>query len=120
MRSFYSGILGMAEIRKPAALQARGGAWFRDAGVEVHVGIEEGFVAPVKAHPAFAVSDVAALAARVTASGGAVTWDDSIPGLARFHTRDPAGNRLEFQEDREASDAPAGHTSGRVTPVPAR
>jgi catechol 2,3-dioxygenase-like lactoylglutathione lyase family enzyme len=28
-RAFYGGVLGLAEIVKPAALAARGGVWFR-------------------------------------------------------------------------------------------
>ena len=28
-RAFFAGVLGMAEIEKPPALAARGGAWFR-------------------------------------------------------------------------------------------
>ncbi len=98
MRAFYRDVLGMREIDKPPALRARGGVWFRAGGAEVHVGIVPGFVAPPKAHPAFAVDDVAAVAARVAAAGGSVTWDDAIPGTVRFHTLDPVGNRVELQQ----------------------
>ena len=41
--------------------------------------------------------DLDELAARLDAAGHAVTWgDDEIPGMRRFHTYDPHGNRLEF------------------------
>jgi len=30
------------------------------------------------------------------AAGSTVDFDDAIPGTRRFHTADPAGNRLEF------------------------
>lgn len=99
MRAFYGDVLGMTEIPKPPALRARGGAWFRSGTAEIHIGIEEGFRPPVKAHPGFTVPDVDAVAARIVASGAAITWDDNIPGLRRFHTNDPVGNRLEFQQD---------------------
>ncbi len=98
MRAFYAGVLGMAEIDKPEALRARGGAWFRAGAAEIHVGIEEGFTPARKAHPGIAVADLDALAARVAESGAPVTWDENIPGLRRFHTADPVGNRLEFQQ----------------------
>jgi predicted enzyme related to lactoylglutathione lyase len=98
MREFYAGVIGMNEVDKPEALRARGGAWFRAGVAEIHVGIEEGFAPARKAHPGFAVDDVEALAARVQASGAPVTWDENIPGLRRFHTADPVGNRLEFQQ----------------------
>ena len=98
MRSFYGGVLGMTELEKPERLRRRGGAWFRSGSLEIHVGIEEGFRPARKAHPGIAVDDVEALAARVAASGARVEWDDSIPGVRRFHSTDPVGNRLEFQQ----------------------
>jgi hypothetical protein len=98
MRSFYGTVLGMTELEKPERLRARGGAWFRSGSLEIHVGIEEGFRPARKAHPGIAVDDVDALADRVADSGAPVAWDDSIPGVRRFHTSDPVGNRLEFQQ----------------------
>lgn len=98
MRSFYAGLLGLAELEKPELLRARGGTWFRSGGFEIHVGIEEDFLPARKAHPGVAVDDVEALAERVAATGAPVHWDDSIPGVRRFHTSDPVGNRVEFQQ----------------------
>src|SRR3954469_15114442 len=100
MRAFYVEVLGMDELPKPERLRARGGAWFRAGAAELHVGIEDGFRPARKAHPGFAVADVDALAEAVQAAGLLVTWDDAIPGLRRFHTADPVGNRLEFQQAR--------------------
>ena len=100
MRAFYVGVLGMTEVTKPGRLRARGGAWFRAGTAEIHVGIEDGFVPARKAHPGIAVGDVDELARVVEAAGAPVAWDDNIPGLRRFHTRDPVGNRLEFQQAR--------------------
>jgi hypothetical protein len=37
-RAFYSGLLGIPEIEKPAPLAARGGVWFQDGEVKVHRG----------------------------------------------------------------------------------
>jgi hypothetical protein len=37
-----------------------------------------------------------ALAGRLTAAGYPVTWGDELPGMRRFHSEDPHGNRLEF------------------------
>ena len=98
MRAFYVGVLGMTEVDKPEALRARGGAWFRAGSAELHVGIEEGFAPALKAHPGIAVTDVERLAEAVARAGAPVTWDENIPGLRRFHTTDPVGNRLEFQQ----------------------
>ena len=98
LRAFYVGVLGMTELAKPPALAARGGAWLRDGGAEIHCGVEDGFRPARKAHPGIAVDDVEALAAAVQGAGGEVRWDEQIPGLRRFHTEDPVGNRLEFQQ----------------------
>ena len=38
------------------------------------------------------------MAARIAAHGGEVEWGDGIPGVRRFHSVDPVGNRLEFLE----------------------
>ena len=35
LRDFYTGVLGFAEIGKPPALAARGGAWFRGSVLAV-------------------------------------------------------------------------------------
>ncbi len=94
-RAFYRDALGIAEVAKPPALAARGGCWFRADGVEVHVGVEEGFRPARKAHPAFLVDDVAAVARRTEAAGLPVTWDEDFPGYRRFHTADGHGNRVE-------------------------
>ena len=90
MRAFYGGVLGMREVEKPPALAARGGVWFE----QLHVGVEEGFAPARKAHPAFRVDDLDALAARI----GDVQWDEAIPAVRRFYAHDPFGNRLEFLE----------------------
>jgi catechol 2,3-dioxygenase-like lactoylglutathione lyase family enzyme len=98
MREFYVGALGMTEVDKPELLRARGGAWFRAGSAEIHVGIEDDFRPARKSHPGIAVADVDALARAVEQAGAPVTWDDKISGLRRFHTSDPVGNRLEFQQ----------------------
>jgi catechol 2,3-dioxygenase-like lactoylglutathione lyase family enzyme len=102
-RRFYGVLLGLTEVDKPEPLRARGGVWFRQDGVELHVGVEEGFVPARKAHPAFAVGDVAGVAETVGAAGHPVSWNDAIPGLRRFHTQDAHGNRVEIQ-----AEAPTG------------
>jgi len=99
-RLFYGEALGWRELEKPATLKARGGLWFAVGAHEVHLGVEEEFRAARKAHPAFVVGDLDALANRLTAAGAPVDFDDAIPGLRRFYTADPVGNRIEFLEDK--------------------
>jgi catechol 2,3-dioxygenase-like lactoylglutathione lyase family enzyme len=95
---FYAGILGLEEIPKPPALAGRGGAWFRSGGVEVHLGVEEGFVPARKAHPAFLVDDLAGLEERLRGSGMEPAADVELEGHRRVHVSDPFGNRLELIE----------------------
>ncbi|ONI71700.1 glyoxalase [Kribbella sp. ALI-6-A] len=96
-RAFYRDALGMTEIAKPALLAARGGCWFEQDDAEIHVGVETDFRPARKAHPALAVDDLDALAAKLETLGYPVTWDnDTIPGRRRFHTADGHGNRIEI------------------------
>ncbi|MGW6736757.1 VOC family protein [Streptomyces sp. NPDC055013] len=98
LRAYYAGVLGMTEIPKPPVLAARGGCWFRAGPVQLHLGIETDFRPAKKAHPGLRVTGIEAYAARLAARGGAVTWDDDLPGHRRFYSYDPVGNRLEFLE----------------------
>ncbi len=108
-RRFYGAGLGLPEVAKPPVLAARGGCWFRSGsdgdgsagGVEVHVGVEPGFVAARKAHPAFLLGDhdeLEATAVRLEELGFAVdrTEQDTFPGHRRLHTADGHGNRVEL------------------------
>jgi catechol 2,3-dioxygenase-like lactoylglutathione lyase family enzyme len=91
-RAFYGGLLGLVEVEKPEPLRARGGVWFE----HVHIGVEEDFTPARKAHPALRVHDIDALAERLAAAGQRVDWDESLPGVRRFYTADPWGNRVEL------------------------
>ena len=91
-RHFWCDLLGFAEVPKPELLAKRGGAWFANGPVQVHVGIETPFAAAQKAHPAFRVDDLATLATLLTQSGHPVRWDTEIPGVLRCHANDPFGN----------------------------
>ncbi len=116
-RTFYLGVLGMAEVAKPPALAARGGrgpgSRYRRAGsvrrdgratgrvradsLELHLGVEADFRPAGKAHPGIRVPDLDGLAAHLGARAVTIAWDTSLfPGHRRFHADDPMGNRLEF------------------------
>jgi catechol 2,3-dioxygenase-like lactoylglutathione lyase family enzyme len=95
-RAFYGRLLGLRELPKPPELAARGGVWFALGRQQLHVGVEDDFRPARKAHPAFTCADPDALAATLEASGAPVSWDGAIPGVRRFYTADPFGNRLEI------------------------
>ncbi len=95
-RGFYSLLLGLREIEKPEALKARGGCWFTNGAVNVHIGVDQEFHAAKKAHPAFRVVAIDQFAAHLHSAGHPVTWDRTLPHVRRFFTHDPFGNRLEL------------------------
>jgi catechol 2,3-dioxygenase-like lactoylglutathione lyase family enzyme len=98
-RAFYGGLLGMTELAKPAVLAVRGGCWFASGTAVLHLGVEEPFAPARKAHPALLVDDLDGLFAVLTsARHECVRADGEIPGVRRFHTSDPFGNRVEFQQ----------------------
>ncbi len=97
-RAFYGDVLGLTEIPKPLALAARGGCWFRGHGIELHLGVEADFRPARKAHPGLLVRDIDRWARRLREAGYPVDFDDDFPGMRRFHSEDPHGNRLEFLE----------------------
>jgi catechol 2,3-dioxygenase-like lactoylglutathione lyase family enzyme len=107
-RRFYGDLLGLEELPKPEPLRSRGGVWFRvGEQQQLHVGVEEPFAPARKAHPALRVAagELDALAERLRAAGADVTWDEALPGVRRFYTADPWGNRLELVAAPEARSA---------------
>jgi catechol 2,3-dioxygenase-like lactoylglutathione lyase family enzyme len=98
LREFYGGVLGFQELAKPPVLAARGGCWFRGHGIELHLGVEQDFRPARKAHPGLLVRDLDAWADRLRAAHAPVRFDEDFPGMRRFYSEDPLGNRLEFLE----------------------
>jgi catechol 2,3-dioxygenase-like lactoylglutathione lyase family enzyme len=94
--AFYSGILGIPQVAKPAHLEQRGGCWFEDGAVRVHLGVESDFRPARKAHPAFLVDDLSSMRERLESAGMAIVEDQPLTGYERFYVDDPFGNRLEF------------------------
>jgi catechol 2,3-dioxygenase-like lactoylglutathione lyase family enzyme len=99
-RAFYSGLLGIPEIVKPPALAARGGAWFENGRVKVHLGVDPEFRPARKAHPALLVTDLTRLMETLRGAGHHVRDDEPLDGYFRVFVDDPFGNRLELMERR--------------------
>lgn len=77
------------EVYKPPVLAARGDAWFRSGGVELHLGVEEDLRPARKGHPGVLVDDLDEIARRITASGQPVEWDADFPGVRRVYAPRP-------------------------------
>ena len=100
-RRFYGAVIGLPEVPKPRSLEGRGGVWFGVGAQQLHVGVEEPFSPARKAHPALRLepTELDAVAGRLAAAGAKVAWDDLLPGVRRFYTEDPWGNRVELLAD---------------------
>jgi catechol 2,3-dioxygenase-like lactoylglutathione lyase family enzyme len=98
-RAFYTGILGLLEIPKPAILAVRGGVWFACGHVQVHLSGDADFHPAKKAHPAFCVANLAALLAACEAAQISVQPAENLTGIKqRAFIADPFGNRIELLE----------------------
>lgn len=97
-RAFYTGILGISEIPKPPHLAKRGGVWFEDGALKIHLGVEKDFRPAKKAHPALRVEGLADLLVKLRTAGCEVTDDEPLEGYERAYVSDPFGNRVELLE----------------------
>ena len=97
-RAFYTGVLGLPEVPKPADLAKRGGCWFESGAVKLHLGVEEDFRPAKKAHVALVVDDLDTLIARARAAGCEVMGPEPFQTWRQAYVFDLFGNRLELLE----------------------
>lgn len=97
-RRFYGEVLGLRELPKPEDMRARGGLWFQAGPAQLHLGVEEDMRPSQKMHPALVVTNLEQWSRALVAAG--CEWKEAkeVPGVARGHTRDPFGNRLELMQ----------------------
>jgi catechol 2,3-dioxygenase-like lactoylglutathione lyase family enzyme len=107
-KPFYRDLLGLTEVPKPPAMAVRGGAWYENGPVKVHLGVEEPFHANDKAHVALIVDDVAAVAARAGVAGFVVKHNYDLSTHTRAFLYDPFGNRVEIMRAVDQSPFPTG------------
>jgi catechol 2,3-dioxygenase-like lactoylglutathione lyase family enzyme len=99
-RDFYSGVLGLAEKPKPDHLAKRGGVWFEQEALKIHLGVEQDFKPATKAHPGLLVEGLKELVERCERAGYRVVSDEPLDGYFRVYVTDPFGNRIELMEPR--------------------
>ena len=97
-RAFYSGVLGLPEVLKPADLAKRGGCWFEDGKVKLHLGVEDDFRPAKKAHLALVVEDLDDLLAKARAAGCETIDPEAFQTWRQAYVFDLFGNRLELLE----------------------
>jgi catechol 2,3-dioxygenase-like lactoylglutathione lyase family enzyme len=99
-RAFYEGLLGIPEKAKPPHLAPRGGCWFEDGNVKIHLGVENDFKPARKAHPAFIVDNLQELVGNLEREGYRVVEDIPLEGFDRKYVDDPFGNRIELMQPK--------------------
>jgi catechol 2,3-dioxygenase-like lactoylglutathione lyase family enzyme len=97
-RDFYSRVLEIPEVPKPPELARRGGVWFENQFLKIHLGVETDFRPARKAHLALLVEDLRSLVVRLRENGYVVIDDDALEGFFRVYVSDPFGNRVELME----------------------
>ena len=110
-RAFFGDLLGMEEVPKQGRTVNSGGVWFRTGSLGLHVGISQNFKPAKKAHIALraaSASDLRVLAKALDAKKYPVNWDQRLPGVLRFFTEDPWGNRIELLAASNEGDAVQG------------
>ena len=101
-------MLGLVELPKPPLLAARGGCWFEDGPVKLHLGVEDDFRPARKAHPALLVDGLRAF---VDERDLDVRWSDEIPGTCAATSTTRSATASSSSEDARR---PHGHRwSGR-------
>jgi|ERR1044072_7660443 len=105
-KHFYKNILGLEEIPKPETQKKRGGAWFKQGALELHLSIDDTATdnSTSRRHVCYMVADIRK-AEQFMRDCGVEVFPDNQPveGWLRFYVRDPGGNRLEIaQRDPES------------------
>src|SRR5882757_9485228 len=75
-RIFYGQLLGIPEKPKPPDHAIRGGLWFEDGAVKIHLGLDRDFRSATKAHPGLIVTGLTALLDRLRQAGVDVDAED--------------------------------------------
>jgi catechol 2,3-dioxygenase-like lactoylglutathione lyase family enzyme len=109
-RAFYREVLGLAETPKPSELAKRGGVWFAQGSLRIHLGVDYDFRPAKKAHPALLVSGLEELIQCCEQAGFPVVTDEPLEGYRRVYVADPFGNRIELME-------PVGHSAAAPDPL---
>src|SRR5262245_604182 len=95
-RMFYSGHLGLRELRRPDGVDTCGGIWFDAGGLALHLSVEEERTwVDTQRHFGLGCGNVDGLKARLKAAGVQIEEGPPVP-WKRFFTYDPFGNRIEI------------------------
>ena len=99
-QAFYAGLLGLRRVPKPPDLERRGGCWFENESVKIHLGVDADFrpATPQGSSRPCRGGLGAPRRAPEDAAGAAVRDDEPLAAHARVYVDDPFGNRIELLE----------------------
>ena len=96
-REFYTKILGLREIPKPAELISNGGLWYVAGDIQLHIGVDNE-INKSKGHPAFEVIGLENAREYLVKNKVEIKDEIQIPGQTRFSFFDPFNHRIELLE----------------------
>ena len=96
-RAFFTGLLGMREVPKPANLSPKG-CWFEAGSLSLHIGVDPDFRPARKAHPALLVDNLVEMVRKLEMAGVPFAPGKPLEGYKRGDILDPFGNRIEIME----------------------
>ncbi|MEP7356878.1 MAG: VOC family protein [Anaerolineales bacterium] len=104
-RKFYTEVMGLDEIEKPAAFGKHGGAWYAHGPNQLHLSVlrhpEDNLGS--QRHVCYMVADLARAEQTMRAAGVEIVPDDRpFDQWTRFYVRDPGGNYIEIAQMNEA------------------
>ena len=100
-KRFYSEVMGLEEITKPAAFGKHGGAWYRHGPNQLHLSVlrhpEDNLGS--QRHVCYMVANLAEAEKTMRAAGVEIVPDDRpFDQWTRFYVRDPGGNYIEIAQ----------------------
>ena len=117
-RRFYTHVLGLREIPRPATFDFIV-VWYDLGAQHIHLVPRETADAPSPRHFALQVEDAAAAREHFTKFSVPTRETTPIPGCDRFFVRDPDGNLIEIMQwFRPYCPATDGAVEGKVAPPP--
>ncbi|MBF6599992.1 MAG: VOC family protein [Dehalococcoidia bacterium] len=103
-RAFYSDVLGLREVPRPAEIQSRPGIWYSFGSTELHIQARDDVPhEPTDYHPALVVDDIDAWRARFVRHGVEVRDQPTIYKRRRLDIRDPFNNRIEIMTEGDGT-----------------
>ena len=96
--AFWREVMGLEPIARPGAAPGTG-SWFRLGEIELHLTVEPHVDNGGTRHQvALEVEDLEGWRARLVKGGAPIEPASPLPGVRRFFTRGPSGNRIEMCE----------------------